>query len=177
MHGSRRAHQASSGSGPMAWPLWTRLQFEVTELPGDLMAAPPFSIAGIDHIVLRAREPDRLVGFYREVLGCSLERVQPEIGLVQLRAGRSLIDVVPEVALAGAGPGTGSGQNLDHFCLTVKPFDEARLRAYLGSHGVRVGEAAMRYGAEGEGPSLYFQDPEGNGVELKGAVPCSGNGA
>ena len=160
----------------MAGPPPTRLQFEVTDVSGDLMAAPPFSIAGIDHIVLRAREPDRLVAFYREVLGCSLEREQPEIGLVQLRAGHSLIDVVPEVALAGAGPGSGPGQNLDHFCLTVQPFDEVKLRTYLGSHGVRVGEAALRYGAEGEGPSLYFQDPEGNGVELKGAVECSGSG-
>ena len=141
------------------------------------MTAPPFSIAGIDHIVLRAREPDRLVAFYREVLGCSLEREQPEIGLVQLRAGRSLIDVVPEVALAGAAPGTGPGRNLDHFCLTVQPFDEAGLRTYLSSHGVRVGETALRYGAEGEGPSLYFQDPEGNGVELRGVVPCFGSGS
>ena len=134
------------------------------------MASPPFSIAGIDHIVLRAREPERLVAFYRDVLGCWLEREQPEIGLVQLRAGRSLIDVVPEVAWAGAGPGTGPGPNLDHFCLTVQPFDEAGLRTYLGSYGVCVGETALRYGAEGEGPSLYFQDPEGNGIELKGTV-------
>lgn len=140
------------------------------------MSAPPFSIAGIDHIVLRAREPGRVVAFYRDVLGCTLEREQPEIGLTQLRAGRSLIDVVPQVALAGASPGTGPGQNLDHVCLTIRPFDGEALRSYLTSRGVTVGPIASRYGAEGQGPSLYFQDPEGNGVELKEAVELSGGG-
>ena len=134
------------------------------------MSEPPFSIVGIDHIVLRAREPGRLVAFYRDVLGCTLEREQPDIGLTQLRAGRNLIDVVPEVALAGASPGAGAGRNLDHFCLTIRPFDGERLRAYLTSRGVSVGQIASRYGAAGEGPSLYLQDPEGNGVELKEAL-------
>lgn len=137
------------------------------------MAAPPFSIAGIDHIVLRARNPDRLVAFYRDVLGCVIERKQPEIDLTQLRAGRNLIDVVPEVALAGASPGSGPGQNLDHVCLTIRPFEGEKLRSYLSSRGVSVGQVASRYGAEGEGLSLYFQDPEGNGVELKEALESS----
>lgn len=137
------------------------------------MSAPPFSIAGIDHIVLRAREPGRLVAFYRDVLGCVIEREQPELGLTQLRAGRNLIDVVPEVALAGASPGAGPGQNLDHVCLTIHPFEGESLRAYLSSRGVSVGQIASRYGAEGQGPSLYFQDPEGNGVELKKALKFS----
>ena len=134
------------------------------------MSEPPFSIVGIDHIVLRAREPGRVVAFYRDVLGCALEREQPDIGLTQLRAGRSLIDVVPEVALAGASPGAGPGRNLDHLCLTIRPFDGEKLRAYLTSRGVSIGQIASRYGAEGEGPSLYLQDPEGNGVELKEAL-------
>lgn len=133
---------------------------------------PPFSIAGIDHIVLRARDSRRLVAFYRDVLGCPVEREQAEIGLIQLRAGRSLIDVLEAgahgAAQASESPGNG-GRNVDHFCLTIEPFDPARLRDYLTSRGVAPGEVAMRYGAEGEGPSLYFQDPEGNGVELKAA--------
>lgn len=141
------------------------------------MNEPPFSIVGIDHIVLRAREPDRVVAFYRDVLGCALEREQPDIGLTQLRAGRSLIDVVPEVALAGASPGAGPGRNLDHLCLTIQPFDGEKLRAYLTSRGVSVGQIASRYGAEGEGPSLYLQDPEGNGVELKEALQSPVRGA
>lgn len=132
------------------------------------MGSLPFVIVGIDHVVLRAHDPARLIAFYRDVLGCPVEREQREIGLVQLRAGRCLIDIVPQRALAGAtGQPSGVNPNLDHLCLRIKPFDPAVLRPYLVAHGVSVGEVAVRYGAEGEGPSLYLQDPEGNGVELK----------
>ena len=136
--------------------------------PGSVVV--PFNITGIDHVVLRARDPDRLVRFYRDVLGCPVEREQAGIGLTQLRAGRCLIDVVPHRALAGApGQGGGAEPNVDHVCLLVQPFDAERISAYLRANGARVGEVAMRYGAEGEGPSLYLQDPEGNGIELKAA--------
>jgi glyoxylase I family protein len=131
---------------------------------------PPFSVAGIDHIVLRARDSRRLVAFYRDVIGCPLEREQPEIGLTQLRAGRSLIDVLetgPRDGVRPADAPENDARNVDHFCLTIDPFEPARLRAYLLSQGLAPGEVAMRYGAEGEGPSLYFQDPAGNVVELK----------
>lgn len=141
------------------------------------MSAIPFSIAGIDHIVLRARDPARLVAFYRDVLGCAIEREQPQLGLTQLRAGRNLIDVVPQIALAGTSPGTAPGQNLDHLCLTIQPFDGEEVHAYLASRGVSVGQAASRYGAEGQGPSLYFQDPEGNGIELKASPQADRLGA
>ena len=128
----------------------------------------PFCIAGIDHVVLRARDPQTLVAFYRDVLGCPIEREQPELGLTQLRAGSALLDVVPQRALAGAPTGSpGGSPNLDHICLRIAPFDAARLRAYLLSKGVMSGEPTLRYGAEGEGLSVYLQDPEGNGVELK----------
>ncbi len=128
----------------------------------------PFAITGIDHVVLRARDPGRLVAFYRDVLGCPVEREQADIGLIQLRAGRCLIDVVPRKALASAQqePG-GTAPNLDHVCLLIWPFDAAQIRAYLLDQGVQTGEVAVRYGAEGDGPSLYLQDPEGNGIELK----------
>lgn len=133
-------------------------------------ATPPFSIAGIDHIVLRAHDSRRLVAFYRDVIGCPVEREQPDIGLTQLRAGRSLIDVLEAGPRDGVRPTEAlenDARNVDHFCLTIDPFDPTQLRAYLISRGVAPGEVAMRYGAEGEGPSLYFQDPAGNGVELK----------
>ncbi|MHB1870381.1 MAG: VOC family protein [Steroidobacteraceae bacterium] len=131
----------------------------------------PFTIAGIDHVVLRAHDPRRLIAFYRDVLGCPVEREQPDIGLVQLRAGRCLIDVVPRRARPGEpAPGGADDPNLDHLCLLIRPFDEARIRAHLRAHGVAPGELALRYGAEGEGPSLYLQDPEGNGIELKAAA-------
>jgi glyoxylase I family protein len=125
----------------------------------------------IDHLVLRVSRLEIMLQFYCEVLGCSVERRQDEIGLVQLRAGSSLIDLVPvdgELGRAGGkAPGT-QGRNLDHFCLRVEPFDAAAISAHLRSHGAAPGAVEQRYGAEGEGPSIYVTDPEGNTVELKG---------
>jgi glyoxylase I family protein len=128
-------------------------------------------IRDIDHLVLRVVDLDGMLHFYCDVLGCTIERRQDSIGLVQLRAGRSLVDLVPiggELGRAGgAAPGI-EGRNLDHFCFRVEPFDEARIRSMLEAHGVIAGPTEPRYGAEGEGPSIYVTDPEGNVVELKG---------
>lgn len=132
----------------------------------------PFKIREIDHIVLRARDQEALVRFYCDVVGCAVEKRQDAIGLVQLRAGRSLIDIVGvdgKLGRAGGAAPGAQGRNLDHLCLRVEPFDVAELRAHLLAHGVTPGDYGSRYGAEGEGPSLYFADIEGNTVELKGA--------
>lgn len=129
-------------------------------------------IAGIDHIVLRIVDEAAMLRFYRDVLGCAVERRQDAIGLIQLRAGRSLIDLVPVSgklgAAGGAAPGA-EGRNLDHVCFRVDPFDADAIRAHLERHGIAAGPVVPRYGAEGEGPSIYIDDPEGNTVELKGA--------
>jgi glyoxylase I family protein len=131
--------------------------------------AAPFALRGLDHVVIRARDPERLERFYCDVLGCRLERRQDKIGLTQLRAGHSLIDLL-DIAGPLGGPGTLSveGGNMDHFCLSIERFDTDAILAHLVAHGVKAGPVERRYGAEGEGPSLYFSDPEGNLVELKG---------
>jgi glyoxylase I family protein len=135
------------------------------------MDRPPFGLRGIDHIVLRVRDVAAMIAFYRDVLGCTLERSREELGLFQLRAGDSLIDLVPVSgklgSLGGAAPGR-EGRNLDHLCLRVEPFDRDAILAHLQAHGARVGEYGVRYGAQGEGPSQYLFDPEDNVVELKG---------
>ncbi len=122
-----------------------------------------FTIKKLDHVVLRVADLERAITFYCGVLGCREERRVESIGLVQLRAGEALIDLVP----AGEAPGEAPG-NMDHFALRIEPFDEAALRDHLAGKGVVVGELADRYGAEGRGPSLYIDDPDGNTVELKG---------
>ena len=128
-------------------------------------------IREIDHLVLRVVDLSAMLRFYCDGLGCRVERRQDEIGLIQLRAGRSMIDLVTiEGKLGragGAAPGR-EGRNLDHLCLRVEPFDESAIRAHLASLGVEAGPVESRYGAEGEGPSIYLGDPEGNVVELKG---------
>ena len=130
-----------------------------------------FRIDRLDHLVLRVVDLEAMLGFYCGALGCTIEREQPTLGLVQLRAGRSLIDLVPVDGVlgraGGAAPAAGA-RNLDHFYLRIEPFDEAALRAHLQGHGIEVGPVQSRYGAEGEGPSIYIADPQGNVVELKG---------
>lgn len=137
------------------------------------------NIREIDHVVIRARDQARLIRFYCDVLGCTVERSSDAIGLVQLRAGRSMIDIVgidSELGRkGGAAPGR-EGRNMDHLCLRVEPFDAGAIRAHLAAHGVRIDESGLRYGAEGEGFSLYISDPEGNIVELKGPSDRSGAG-
>ena len=128
-------------------------------------------IREIDHLVLRVVDLERMLRFYCSALGCSVERRQDEIGLVQLRAGRSLIDLVPVTGTlgkaGGAAPGV-EGRNLDHFCFRVEPFEADSIRDHLRTLDIAAGPVEIRYGAEGKGPSLYIADPEGNVVELKG---------
>ena len=130
-----------------------------------------FTVQGIDHVVLRVVDVEGVIRFYKDVLGCAVERRKDDLGLIQLRAGRSLIDLVDvngELGQKGGAAPGAEARNMDHFCLRIDPFDEAQIRAYLRAHGVEAGELVTRYGAEGDGPSLYIQDPEGNTVELKG---------
>jgi len=128
-------------------------------------------IRGIDHVVLRVSDVARSLRFYCEVLGCSEERRLEPLGLIQLRAGASLIDLVdvnaPLGKAGGSAPGA-DGHNVDHFALELGEFDEAAIRAHLAERGVEAGEVAKRYGARGNGPSMYIHDPDGNVVELKG---------
>ena len=128
-------------------------------------------IRDIDHVVLRVRDLERMIAFYRDVLGCDVVWRRPDLGLVHLRAGAALIDLVtfdgPVGGRGGAAPGQ-AGRNLDHLCLRVDPFDASAILAHLAAHGVKADAMDERFGAEGEGASLYIDDPEGNIVELKG---------
>ncbi|MBT6089794.1 MAG: VOC family protein [Rhodospirillaceae bacterium] len=131
----------------------------------------PFTVLGLDHVVLRVRDMDTAKAFYCGLLGCTVERAVDDIGLVQLRAGASLIDLVDVNSTlgkqGGAAPGT-SGNNMDHLCIRITPFDEKTIQETLDQHGIAHSEVASRYGADGYGPSIYISDPDGNTVELKG---------
>jgi len=131
----------------------------------------PLRVLGLDHVVLRVADLARALAFYEGVLGCREERRLDALGLVQLRAGASLIDLVdlagPLGRAGGAAPGA-EARNVDHFCVRIEPFDETALRAHLEAHGVEPGDVGARYGADGTGPSMYVRDPDGNVVELKG---------
>jgi glyoxylase I family protein len=133
-------------------------------------------IRGIDHVVLRVADVERSLRFYCDVLGCSEERRLDALGLIQLRAGAQLVDLVdaagPLGRLGGGAPDP-QARNMDHFAVQLARFDEGAIRAHLAAHGVEAGDVGQRYGALGMGPSLYIQDPDGNVVELKGEAPPS----
>jgi len=131
----------------------------------------PITPAGLDHVVLRTGQLREMIRFYEYVVGCSVERTVDTLGLYQLRAGASLIDLVDadgELGKRGGPPPGEKGRNMDHFCLRIDPWDEAAIRKHLEEHGVEAPETADRYGADGTGPSIYVQDPDGNTVEFKG---------
>ncbi len=127
---------------------------------------------GLDHIVLRTTDLDAMLCFYTEVLGCTLERqLDPEVGLTQLRAGEAMIDLVSvesQIGRQGGGTPDPQRRNLDHFCLQVLDFDETAIRKHLSGHGISASPLATRYGAQGDGDSMYLRDPDGNTIELKG---------
>jgi glyoxylase I family protein len=120
-----------------------------------------FHVERIDHVVLRVRDQPAMVRFYEQALGFKVERRLERISLVQLRAGASLLDLVPAERATDT-------PNMDHLCFRVEPFDRDAIVTRLAPFNISVGETVERYGAEGTGPSVYFHDPEGNQIELKG---------
>ncbi len=132
---------------------------------------PAIKTLGLDHVVLRVSDVPRATAWYAAVLGCKIERALPSLGLTQLRAGASLIDLVDIHGPAGKAGGAAAGakrRNMDHFCVQLAEFSERKIIAHLKRKGITPGKVGRRYGALGHGPSMYLTDPDGNTVELKG---------
>ena len=137
------------------------------------------NVRSVDHVVLRVADVETVGAFYIDVLGGQWDRRREDIGLHHLRLGELMIDLVPIDGqlgqTGGAAPGL-EGRNVDHVAFRVRPWDGEAILTELKSHGIEA-EIKSRYGADGDGPSIYFKDPEGNGVELKGppsaALPTS----
>lgn len=132
----------------------------------------PFRIQHLDHVVVRVSDLERSIRFYQDVVGCTVDRVRDDLGLVHMRAGTALVDLVDiegKLGKENAAPTGTHNQNMDHFCLRIEPFDEEALKAHLEAAGIKeLRPAENRYGAEGTGPSIYFLDPDGNKIEFKG---------
>ena len=120
-----------------------------------------FHVERIDHVVLRVRDLPAMVKFYEQALGFKVERTLERLSLVQMRAGASMLDLIHAER-------PQSGGNMDHLCFRIEPFDRSAIESRLSPLGIAIGETLERYGAEGTGSSIYFNDPEGNQIELKG---------
>ena len=136
------------------------------------MTQPPFNLEGIDHVVLLVRDMTEAQQLYEQILGCTVDRALPEYGMLQLRAGASLIDLVDIGSAEGewGRPEVEGGRNMDHVCISTGPCAEQEMRAHLARHGVAIVEEGVRYGAKGDGMSFYIRDPSGNQIELKGPL-------
>ena len=125
----------------------------------------------IDHIVLLVSDVKRSMSFYCDALGCSVDRERPDLGLYHLRAGTAFIDLVDingKLGNQSYGSPKAEGCNVDHFALRIEPFVDQDISSHLAIFDVKVGEVVQRYGADGDGPSIYISDPDNNTIELKG---------
>ena len=136
-----------------------------------MSSKPPYDMIGLDHLVIRCKDQDTMARFYCDVIGGTVDRHNEPFGLLQIRVGAHLVDLITVDGKLGTRGGAAPGKearNLDHFAIQITPFDDESLRAHLAAHNVTIVASGDRYGAEGTGPSIYFLDPEDNIVELKG---------
>jgi glyoxylase I family protein len=133
------------------------------------MTSPPFELRAIDHVVLIVDDLERAVKWYAEVVGATEEGDLRQFGMVQLRSGASMIDLVDAASETGgwAKPKVDGGRNMDHLCLEIGPVTKQAMQAHLKKHKLDVEEEGWRSGAKGEGYSWYIRDPWDHQIELK----------
>lgn len=134
------------------------------------MAHAPVRVTGLDHFVLRVRDLDASIGFYRDLLGLPIEMLEEYRAgtrpFVSARVGGQLIDLVPDPTYDGTLGG------LLHFCVRVDgPIDAVLPRCRAAGVSVVEDEPVIRLGATGYGPSVYVRDPDGYVVEIKEETP------
>ena len=127
-------------------------------MPGPVAAV---TVTGLDHVVFNVADVERSLRFYCDELGLVAVRVDEwrrnEVFLPSVRVDEAtIIDLVPLAR---------TGENADHICLVVEPTDLAALKA-SGRFEV-VDGPDRRFGARGDGTSLYIRDPDANLVELR----------
>lgn len=123
--------------------------------------SPAVEVTGLDHLVLVVADVERSVAWYRDELG-----LEP-LRLDQWRRGEVLFPSVrvDPATIVDLLQGERTGSNVDHLCLVVEQVDLAAVAA-SGRFDV-VDGPATRWGAKGDGTSLYVRDPDGNVVELR----------
>ncbi len=129
------------------------------------------TVAALDHFVLRVRDLDASLAFYRDVLGLPIQFLDEyragQRPFVSVRIGNQLLDLVPDPTFDPAA-GKSAGGFL-HFCIGVPAGSLGRIVPWLKEKGVTILEdqPMPRMGATGMGLSIYITDPDDYVVELK----------
>ncbi|MGB8861631.1 MAG: VOC family protein [Ilumatobacteraceae bacterium] len=129
----------------------------------------PVVVTALDHLVLKCANVETTLAWYLEVLGLEPVRVQEwrrgEVPFPSVRVDPgTIIDLIASDPVDDGTEGVADGR-LDHFCLVIDRLDLTDLAA-SGRFDVVEGPAT-RYGARGNGTSLYVRDPDGAVVELR----------
>lgn len=123
-------------------------------------------VQALDHIVLEVRDVEASLDFYCNVLGFTDERTDDfraeQAPFPSVRVGASLIDLFPAV---------GTVSRLNHFCIEVSDGKEALIEE-LKTRGIQFEKPLMRFGAKGNGFSVYIRDPDDHVVELRTYEDC-----
>ena len=118
-------------------------------------------IASLGHVVLRVSDLDRAQGFYHDLLGLPISARSDEWSMVFFTLGQHhdfAITVPSDVTRSDS-----SQVGLDHVAFKLDGGLESlrEAKAHLEANGIPV--AAMDHVVS---KSIYFADPDGNGVEL-----------
>jgi catechol 2,3-dioxygenase-like lactoylglutathione lyase family enzyme len=118
-------------------------------------------VVALDHVVLNVADVERSLAFYCGELGLAPVRVDAwRRGEAPFPSAR-----VDEHTIVDLLSRARTGENADHICLVVEPVDLDAIKA-SGRFEVLDGPDS-RFGARGDGTSLYVRDPDGNTVELR----------
>lgn len=130
----------------------------------------PFVPTGIDHIVIWVSDLQAAQRWYCEVMGCRPGYDYSDIAMVHLWHGPVLVGLwdANDPRAAYAADARGQGENVHHVAFGWQGTTEAAVRAHLATHDVEVIRETRQVGARGFGLALYFRDPWGNLIELKG---------
>jgi len=126
-----------------------------------------------DHIVLNVEDEENMVRFYEEILGFPAERMDAyrkgEVPFPSARVNAdTIIDFFPKKMWSGKGPDRKGRPNLNHFCIACGKGDWDALKKRLEENGIPIEDGpGKRWGARGDGISIYFRDPEDNLVEVR----------
>jgi len=127
-------------------------------------------LKSIGHVLLRVADEEASKRFYRDVLGFRIAEQDPEHGGVFMTLGDGFhtIDITQHPAPKEAAPPHRGQLGLVHVAFKVGSYAALRdAYAHLQSHGVEILRATDHICQR----SLYFADPDGNGLEIYFEMP------